>query len=84
MQNAEVGGRTSGGRMTHSDLTARGEIDALEWVVRGKSNKEIAACLSIAEVTAKLHLGRILAKLGVNDRAQAATTALQRGIIQMD
>ena len=70
-------------RMTHPDLTAR-EIDVLELVVRGKSNKEIAASLSIAEVTVKLHVGHILTKLAVNDRTQAATTALQRGIIHMD
>jgi DNA-binding NarL/FixJ family response regulator len=70
-------------RMTHPDLTAR-EIDVLELVVRGKSNKEIAAGLSIAEVTVKLHVGHILSKLGVNDRTQAATTALQRGIVHLD
>jgi two-component system NarL family response regulator len=70
-------------RMTHPDLTAR-EIDVLELVVRGKSNKEIAAVLSIAEVTVKLHVGHILTKLAVNDRTQAATTALQRGIIHLD
>jgi two-component system NarL family response regulator len=70
-------------RMSHPDLTAR-EIGVLELVVRGRSNKEIAAQLSIAEVTVKLHVGHILTKLGVNDRTQAATTALQRGIIHLD
>ena len=70
-------------RMSHPDLTAR-EMGVLELVVRGKSNKEIAGELSIAEVTVKLHVGHILAKLGVNDRTQATTTALQRGIIHMD
>jgi two-component system NarL family response regulator len=69
--------------MSHPDLTAR-EIGVLELVVRGRSNKEIAAQLSIAEVTVKLHVGHILTKLGVNDRTQAATTALQRGIIHLD
>jgi two-component system NarL family response regulator len=70
-------------RMTHPDLTAR-EIDVLELVARGKSNKEIASDLSIAEVTVKLHVGHILTKLGVNDRTQATTTALQRGIVHLD
>jgi len=70
-------------RMTHPDLTAR-EIGVLELVARGKSNKEIAADLSIAEVTVKLHVGHILTKLGVNDRTQATTTALQRGIVHLD
>ena len=70
-------------RMTHPDLTAR-EIGVLELVARGKSNKEIAADLSIAEVTVKLHVGHILTKLGFNDRTQATTTALQRGIVHLD
>jgi DNA-binding NarL/FixJ family response regulator len=70
-------------RMTHPDLTAR-EMGVLELIVRGKSNKEISADLSIAEVTVKLHVSHILTKLGVNDRTQAATTALQRGIVHLD
>jgi|ERR1700677_13502 len=70
-------------RMSHQELTAR-EIDVLALIVRGRSNKEIALDLSIAEVTVKLHVGHILAKLGVNDRTQATTTALQRGIIHLD
>jgi two-component system NarL family response regulator len=70
-------------RMTHPDLTAR-EMEVLEHIVRGRSNKEIASVLSIAEVTVKLHVGHILTKLQVNDRTQATTTALQRGIIHLD
>jgi DNA-binding NarL/FixJ family response regulator len=70
-------------RMTHPDLTAR-EIEVLELIVKGRSNKEIASALSIAEVTVKLHVGHILTKLQVNDRTQATTTALQRGIIHLD
>ena len=70
-------------RMAHPDLTAR-EIEVLELIVKGKSNKEIASALDIAEVTVKLHVGHILGKLQVNDRTQATTTALQRGIIHLD
>ncbi|HEY3864306.1 MAG TPA: response regulator transcription factor [Verrucomicrobiae bacterium] len=70
-------------RLMHPELTSR-EIEVLELIVRGRSNKEIAADLTIAEVTVKLHVGHILAKLRVNDRTQAATTALQRGIIHLD
>jgi DNA-binding NarL/FixJ family response regulator len=70
-------------RMNHPNLTAR-EIDVLGLIVKGRSNKEIAAALSIAEVTVKLHVGHILTKLGVEDRTQATTTALQRGIVHMD
>lgn len=70
-------------RMTHAELTAR-EVDVLKLIANGKSNKEIGSALQIAEVTVKLHVGHILAKLKVNDRTQAATTALQRGILHLD
>lgn len=70
-------------RMTHPDLTAR-EVEVLRLIVKGRSNKEIASDLSIAEVTVKLHVGHILTKLRVNDRTQATTTALQRGLVHLD
>ncbi len=70
-------------RMTHAELTLR-ELDVLKLIASGKSNKEIGGALQIAEVTVKLHVGHILAKLKVNDRTQAATTALQRGILHLD
>ncbi|HVU08541.1 MAG TPA: response regulator transcription factor [Verrucomicrobiae bacterium] len=70
-------------RTRHSDLTVR-EMDVLALMAKGRSNKEIAAELAIARVTAKLHVGNILAKLGVHDRTQAVTTALQRGIVHLD
>jgi two-component system NarL family response regulator len=70
-------------RMNHSNLTAR-EVDVLELIVKGKSNKEIAAQLAIAEVTAKLHVSHILTKLGVDDRTHATTIALQRGIVHTE
>jgi DNA-binding NarL/FixJ family response regulator len=60
------------------------EMSVLRGIARGQSNKEIAAALGLAEVTVKFHVGRILEKLGVLDRTQAATTALQRGIIHLD
>jgi DNA-binding NarL/FixJ family response regulator len=70
------------GRMTGSDLTAR-ELEVLERIVRGMSNKEIASALGISEATVKSHINSILGKLGVTDRTQAATTALQRGIVHL-
>jgi two-component system, NarL family, response regulator len=70
-------------RMSHPELTAR-ELDVLKLIAKGKSNKEIGSELSIAEVTVKLHVGHILAKLGASDRTQAATTALRRGILHLD
>lgn len=70
-------------RLAHPDLTAR-EMEVLRLIVKGRSNKEIASELSIAEVTVKLHVGHILTKLGVNDRTQATITALQRGIVHLE
>jgi len=67
-------------RVGGPDLTAR-ELDVLKLIVKGKSNKEISTELSIGEATVKTHVNNILAKLGVSDRTQAATTALQRGIV---
>lgn len=69
-------------RMGGSDLTVR-ELEVLEQIVAGNSNKEIAALLKISEATVKSHINNILSKLGVTDRTQAATTALQRGIVHL-
>jgi DNA-binding NarL/FixJ family response regulator len=67
-------------RMSSSELTGR-ELEVLRQIVDGKSNKEIANVLSISEATVKSHINNILSKLGVSDRTQAATRALQRGIV---
>lgn len=64
------------------DLSAR-ETEVLTLIVKGMSNKQIAATLAIAEHTVKNHVKNILSKLGVEDRTQAATSALQRGIVHL-
>jgi two-component system NarL family response regulator len=64
------------------DLSAR-EMEVLALIVRGLSNKQIAFELSIAEHTVKNHVKSILGKLGVEDRTQATTAAIQRGIIHL-
>jgi DNA-binding NarL/FixJ family response regulator len=69
-------------RMASSDLTSR-EMEVLELIVRGQSNKEIGASLAISEATVKSHINNILSKLGVTDRTQAVTTALQRGLVHL-
>jgi DNA-binding NarL/FixJ family response regulator len=69
-------------RISYVDLSAR-EMDVLHAIASGKSNKEIASSLGIAEVTVKLHVRSILSKLQVNDRTQAVTAALQRGIMHL-
>jgi DNA-binding NarL/FixJ family response regulator len=70
------------GRMGGSDLTGR-ELEVLKLIVGGRSNKEIGSALGISEATVKSHINSILGKLGVTDRTQAATTALQRGIVHL-
>lgn len=70
------------GRMGAPELTSR-ELEVLKLVVSGKSNKEIGGALTISEATVKTHINSILSKLGVTDRTQAATAALQRGIVHL-
>lgn len=64
-------------------LSAR-EIEVLELVASGHANKEIARALYVSEATVKTHLVHAFGKLGVDDRTQAVTAALQRGIIRLD
>jgi two-component system NarL family response regulator len=70
-------------RMGRPQLSDR-ELQVLQLVVKGRANKEIASDLGIAEITAKQHVSHILEKLGVLDRTQAATAAIQRGIVHLD
>ncbi len=67
-------------RMVRPALTDR-ELDVLREIVSGKSNKEIGQELNISEATVKTHINSILGKLGVSDRTQAVTAAIQRGIV---
>jgi DNA-binding NarL/FixJ family response regulator len=61
-------------------LTGR-ELEILQRVASGISNKEIAAALSLTEATVKSHMKNVMAKLGANDRTHAVTIALKRGFI---
>jgi two-component system NarL family response regulator len=70
-------------RTSQAELTPR-ETDVLKLIVKGLSNKEIGNELFISEVTVKLHVSNLFAKLRVSDRTKAATLALQRGLIQLD
>jgi DNA-binding NarL/FixJ family response regulator len=63
-------------------LSAR-ELEVLALIVKGHGNKQIAYDLGIAEHTVKNHVKSILSKLDVEDRTQAATAAIQRGIIHL-
>ena len=70
-------------RVSGTELTTR-EIEVLRLIVQGYSNKEIGNQLHISEATVKTHINNLLSKLGVSDRTQAATTALQRGLVHLD
>ncbi|HEX4039687.1 MAG TPA: response regulator transcription factor [Acidobacteriaceae bacterium] len=70
-------------RMSGATLTAR-ELEVLQLIVAGKSNKDIGSALFISEATVKTHVNSLLGKMGVEDRTQAATTALQRGIVHLE
>jgi two-component system NarL family response regulator len=69
-------------RMQRPNLTPR-EIEILQHLVKGHSNKEIAAGLSISEDTVKSHLKALFAKLEVQDRTAAAISAIQQGIVHL-
>jgi DNA-binding NarL/FixJ family response regulator len=63
-------------------LTER-ECDVLQHVAGGNRNRDIAELLSISEETVKVHVKHIMEKLGANDRTEAVTIAVRRGIIQL-
>jgi DNA-binding NarL/FixJ family response regulator len=67
-------------RLLRADLTPR-EIEILRMVAKGLTNKEIGIALTISNHTVKNHVNRIIEKLDVSDRTEAATSALQRGLI---
>jgi two-component system NarL family response regulator len=66
-----------------SDLTER-ELEILQLVARGLSNKDVARVIGRTDETVKIHLKNIFAKLGVADRTEAVTVALTRGLIHLD
>ena len=69
-------------RAAFQALTGR-ELEVVEFIARGLSNKEIARVLTASEFTIKSHVRNILAKLGVEARTEAAMLAVQRGLIQI-
>jgi len=77
---AEVQAKVSDNRPR---LTHR-EVEVLTLLASGSSNKEISNALGISAGTVNTHVTSVFTKLGVNDRAQAASVAVQRGIVHLD
>jgi DNA-binding CsgD family transcriptional regulator len=77
---AAAGHRASRRKSWSAGLTPR-EVEVLRLVARGRSNRDIAAELFIAEKTARNHVERVYAKLGVKNRTQASLAAIDRGLL---
>ncbi len=70
-------------RMPSVELTPR-ESEVLVCITQGRSNREIAQQLHIAEKTVRIHVSSVLDKMGARDRTQATIYALQRGLVHFD
>jgi DNA-binding NarL/FixJ family response regulator len=70
-------------RMPAVDLTPR-ESEVLARITQGRSNREIAEDLKIAEKTVRIHVSSLLDKMGARDRTQATIYALQRGLVHLE
>ena len=70
-------------RMVRTDLTAR-ELEILKLLSKGPTNKQIGRVLGISDNTVRNHVLKIIEKLEVSDRTEAATIAIQRGLITVD
>ncbi len=68
--------------MSEDALSAR-EIEVLQQVAEGKSNRDAGAKLFITEETVKIHMKHIMEKLGASDRTQAVAIAVKRGFLQL-
>ena len=69
-------------RMHRSSLSAR-ELEVLEVMAKGLTNKEIAGALGISSHTVRCHVASVTAKLDVSDRTEAVTVAIRHGIIKI-
>lgn len=78
---AEIASRLAN-HMSDEELTGR-EVEILQQVAEGNRNRDIADRLFISEGTVKVHIKHIMEKLGANDRTQAITIAVRRGIIHL-
>ena len=76
-----AGARVAGTDNTPRELSAR-EIEVLQLVADGQSNKEIGEALNLSALTVKSHLSRIGRKVATGDRAQMVALAIRAGVIR--
>jgi two-component system, NarL family, response regulator LiaR len=79
-----VSARLKPGAMSEGDDLTPRELDVLRHLALGRSNREIAAALDIGDETVKTHVARLLAKLQVENRAQAIVQTLKRGLVGLE
>lgn len=70
-------------RQQRPELSQR-EVEVLQLLIKGRSNKEIGAALFLCEDTIKAHFKTLFAKLKVQDRTEAAISAIRHGIVHLD
>jgi len=76
-------GRHLADHVSLNHLSAR-ELEVLQHVMKGSSNKEIASALDLSEHTVNIHVKNILSKLGASGRTEAVALALKKGILQLE
>lgn len=80
--SGEVGARLA--ENVGAERLSERELSVLRLMVQGHSNREIAALLFLGESTVKSHVAAVMQKLDASDRIKAVTTALRRGLVQLD
>ena len=70
-------------RQQRADLSQR-EMEVLQLLTKGRSNKEIGSALFVCEDTVKAHLKTLFTKLGVQDRTEAAISAIRHGMVHLE
>jgi DNA-binding NarL/FixJ family response regulator len=79
--NLHAPGRTRGVRVSGAEGLSGREVEVLQLVSEGRSNKDIGEALGLSALTVKSHLARIARKLGTGDRAEMVVVAMRAGVV---